>query len=40
MDKAVTVSYHTSEGTRVTSTHTHEDCTYKEFPSRNAYKGK
>jgi hypothetical protein len=36
----VTVSYHTESGTRVTSVHAHEDSTYKEFPSRNANKGK
>jgi hypothetical protein len=38
--EVVTVSYHTASGTRVTSVHAHEDSTYKEFPSRNANKGK
>ncbi|OBR16283.1 hypothetical protein CH63R_01463 [Colletotrichum higginsianum IMI 349063] len=36
----ITVSYHTEKGTRVTSVHVHEDNTWKEFPSRNASKGR
>ncbi|KAJ4386534.1 hypothetical protein N0V93_009431 [Gnomoniopsis smithogilvyi] len=38
--EVITVSYHTEKGTRVTSIHVHEDQTWKEFPSRNASKGK
>ncbi|KAL1587939.1 hypothetical protein WHR41_03409 [Cladosporium halotolerans] len=36
----ITISYHTAKGTRVTSVHVHDDGTFIEFPSRNAYKGK
>ncbi|KAG6007509.1 hypothetical protein E4U21_005978 [Claviceps maximensis] len=35
----VTVSYHTADGTRVLTVHAHDDSTWKEFPSRNAFKG-
>lgn len=38
--EVITISYHTAKGTRVTSVHVHNDATYKEFPSRNAGKGK
>ncbi|KAG9603982.1 hypothetical protein KCU77_g1526, partial [Aureobasidium melanogenum] len=38
--EVITVSYHTSSGTRVTSVHAHDDGTWKEFPSRNAFRGK
>ncbi|KAG8408524.1 hypothetical protein J3458_019556 [Metarhizium acridum] len=36
----ITVSYHTATGTRVISIHAHDDLTWNEFPSRNAFKGK